>query len=314
MNLLHLKYVIEVEKTGSITKAAKNLFMGQPNLSKAIRELESEIGITIFKRTVKGTEATHQGAEFLSYAKTILSQIDELESLYKPHQENVVRLNISVPRASYISAAVTAFISQLDAGQGLDIRFKETEALTAITDVNSREADLGLIRFQDIYEDYFLHLLQDYQLEHEVLYQFEMMLMMSEEHPLAELEVVPYHMLSSYIELIHGDFKEPNLLMNQIKKTAQPQVSRRIYVYDRGSQMDLLQRVKNTFMWVSPVPEDVLKQNHLVLRKTAPEGFSSKDVIIYPKQQLLSGCAKKMLTFLREHENTSIQKSLEAIL
>ena len=49
MNLLHLKYAVEIEKTGSITKAANNLFMGQPNLSKAIKELETEIGITIFK-------------------------------------------------------------------------------------------------------------------------------------------------------------------------------------------------------------------------------------------------------------------------
>ena len=54
MNLLDLKYAVEIEKTGSITKAANNLFMGQPNLSKAIKELENEIGITIFRRTTKG--------------------------------------------------------------------------------------------------------------------------------------------------------------------------------------------------------------------------------------------------------------------
>ena len=84
MNFSHIKYVVEVENTGSITKAANNLYMGQPNLSKAIKELEAEIGITIFKRTAKGVEPTKKGAEFLKYAKTILSQINELESLTKP--------------------------------------------------------------------------------------------------------------------------------------------------------------------------------------------------------------------------------------
>ena len=79
MNTQHMKYVVEVEKTGSITKAAHNLYMGQPNLSKAIKELENELGIAIFRRTAKGVEPTRKGAEFLTYAKTILAQIDELE-------------------------------------------------------------------------------------------------------------------------------------------------------------------------------------------------------------------------------------------
>ena len=71
MNLLHLKYAVEIEKTGSITKAANNLFMGQPNLSKAIKELENEIGITIFRRTTKGVAPTEKGGEFLGYAKAV---------------------------------------------------------------------------------------------------------------------------------------------------------------------------------------------------------------------------------------------------
>ena len=68
MNTLHLKYAVEVERTRSISKAAENLFMAQPNLSKAIKELEDSLGITIFQRTSKGVVPTQQGAEFLKYA------------------------------------------------------------------------------------------------------------------------------------------------------------------------------------------------------------------------------------------------------
>ena len=66
MNIAHLKYAVEVEKTASITKAAENLFMGQPNLSRGIKELEETLGVKIFKRTSKGIVPTPQGEEFLA--------------------------------------------------------------------------------------------------------------------------------------------------------------------------------------------------------------------------------------------------------
>ena len=93
MNFLHLKYIAEVERTGSITKAANNLFMGQPNLSKAIKELETETGITIFKRTARGVEPTKKGQVFLEQAKQILSSVEELERLYNlifPFREQAI--------------------------------------------------------------------------------------------------------------------------------------------------------------------------------------------------------------------------------
>ena len=81
MNLQHLKYAVEVEKTGSITQAAENLYMGQPNLSKAIKELEGTLGVILFKRTSKGVLPTAQGKEFLRYAKSILDQVERMEAL-----------------------------------------------------------------------------------------------------------------------------------------------------------------------------------------------------------------------------------------
>ena len=100
MNLQHLKYMVEVEKVGSITKAAANLFMGQPNLSKAIKEVENEVGIPIFKRSAKGVIPTEKGAEFLEYARAILVQLDKIEGLYKPETTNRISFSIAVPRAS----------------------------------------------------------------------------------------------------------------------------------------------------------------------------------------------------------------------
>ena len=72
MNTQLLKYAVEVEKTGSISKAAENLYINQPRLSKAIRELENIYGITVFKRTSKGVVPTKNGEMFLDFAKKIL--------------------------------------------------------------------------------------------------------------------------------------------------------------------------------------------------------------------------------------------------
>ncbi len=87
MNLQHLKYAVEVEKTGSITQAAENLYMGQPNLSKAIKELEGTLGVAIFKRTSKGVLPTAQGKEFLRYAKSILDQVERMQKLEQTRLE-----------------------------------------------------------------------------------------------------------------------------------------------------------------------------------------------------------------------------------
>ena len=83
MNVLHMKYAVEVANNGSLNKAAEKLYIAQPNLSRAIKELEASLGITIFDRSAKGMVMTPAGEEFINYAKNILKQIDEVELIYK---------------------------------------------------------------------------------------------------------------------------------------------------------------------------------------------------------------------------------------
>ena len=79
MNLQHMKYAVAVAETGSINKAADRLFVGQSNLSRAIKELENSLGVAIFERSAHGMELTPEGGVFLRYAKAILQQVDEVE-------------------------------------------------------------------------------------------------------------------------------------------------------------------------------------------------------------------------------------------
>lgn len=300
MNLQSLRYAIEVEHARSITQAAQRLFMSQPNLSKAIRELEEELGITIFRRTSRGVVPTRQGEEFLNYARTIVSQVDELESLYRDKQPDLFHLSISVPRATYFSAAFAEYYRSLDLSGRVEIHFKETDAATAIQDVAAKASDFAVIRYEAIYESYFLSLLTDRSLRHELLHEFEYQLMMSASHPLSGQAAIPYHQLSGYTEVVHGGRQAPALSFAHIRHGAELEhPPRRIYVYDRGSQLDFLRGIPGTYMWVSPVPEQTLKQYGLVTRPCSTPQNKVRDVLVFQKKHLFRDPEKELINRLK---------------
>ena len=160
-NLLQLKYAVEVEKTGSISKAAENLYMNQPNLSKSIRELEDDLGIAIFDRTAKGVVPTERGREFLGYARSILSQIAEMEALYKKSDEKKTRFDLCAPRASYVSQALTEVILSLGPDADYSVDYREAGAMRTIKQVANGVNQLGVIRYQTIYEPNYLNTLAE---------------------------------------------------------------------------------------------------------------------------------------------------------
>ena len=292
LNLQQLRYVVEIERTGSISKAAKNLFMGQPNLSKAVKDLENEIRITIFKRTAHGVEPTPMGEQFLSYARTILSQMDELESLYKSDGQESFQMAVSVPRATYIAEAFTSFLNRAPSDAALEVHFKETNAMTAISDVAGGESAFGIIRVQNAHEDYFFSYLKSLKLEFSTLWEFRMCLLMANTHPLA---------LDGYPEIVHGDIQVPSLSFSQINREAVLKgKKKRIYVYDRGSQLSLLQNLSGSYMWVSPVPFDFLSEHGLVMKECPMADKMNKDLIVYRPRHLFTAAEQEFLDTVRK--------------
>ena len=126
MNLLYLKYAVEVAASGSINKAAEKLYMDQPNLSRCIKDLETSLGVSIFVRSARGMKVTPEGEEFLKYAERILKQVDTVENMFRKNYAEKKRFSISVPRASYISDAFASFSCTLNSESGFEIFYKET--------------------------------------------------------------------------------------------------------------------------------------------------------------------------------------------
>ncbi|SHI84748.1 LysR family transcriptional regulator [Lutispora thermophila] len=301
MNTQYLEYAIEVEKAGSITQAADNLFMAQPNLSKAIKELEDHLGFMIFERTSKGVVPTQKGAEFLVYARNILEQIDKMMALSKHDDPDTQRFSISIPRVSYIAHGFTKFVAGLDPDKGIEINVQETNSMQTINNIVEGKFNLGIIRYDNAYESYFLDYLEDKGLAHNLIWEFEYLALMSKDHPLATVQEVLYDDLIQYVEIIHGDNTIPYLSSGDIKKQSEPQrIEKKIYLYERGNQFELLSNIPATFMWVSPVPDIFLNRYNLVQRKCKGANNKSKDLLIYPKGYKFTKLDKKFINKLYE--------------
>ncbi len=289
MNILHMKYAVEVANTRSISKAAENLYTSQPNLSRAIKTLENDLKIKIFKRSSKGLEITIDGEEFLLYAKNALTQIKKIESIYESRNEKKLRLSVCVPRASYFSYAFSEFAKELDNESSAEIVYKETNSMRAILNVVKEEYDLGIVRYQSTFEKYFSTLFDEKKLNYKMLNEFSYVMAVNKNNPLAKKDVIVAEDLASYTEITHGDPYVPSLPLIDVKRAELSEFSKkRIMVFERGVQFTLLEQVPNTFMWVSPIPQDLLDRFNLVERKCDFNTKTYKDVLIYRKKYHLT--------------------------
>ena len=300
MNILHMKYAVEVARAGSLNKAAESLYVALPNVSRSIKELEADLGITIFDRSARGMTLTPEGEEFIGYAKGILRQIEQVERLYKDGAPGKQRFSISVPRACYISDAFAQFTKALSESPA-EIFYKETNSKRTIENILEHDYKLGIIRYAESYDKHFKAMLEEKGLACELVTEFSYVLVMSRDCPLARKESITFDDLSDYIEIAHADPYVPSLPMAKVLKEELPDnIDRRIFIFERASQFELLSENPQTFMWVSPVPSDMLERFGLVERRCAENKRVYKDMLVYPKGYKLTALDQQFITALCE--------------
>lgn len=259
--------------------------MAQPNLSKAVKELEKEVGFSIFKRTSTGVKPTEEGSEFLYHAKNIMNQLSAVKRISQRTGSEKLKYKISIPRGSYIAEGFTSFVAELKLEKGMEVTVNETNDIGTISNIVDNGYNIGIIRYQVANEDYFMTMLKNNHLAYETLWEFEYVLVMSKKHPLAEKEEIKIDDLKEYAKITHGDIDIPHDRYNRDKKNTSRNV---IYVYDRGSQFDLLANVPTTYMWVSPIPQNLLDKNQLVQKVCKAENNLYKDVMIFREDYRLN--------------------------
>ena len=300
MNLLHMKHVMEVAKAGSLSKASEVLLIAAPNISRSIKELEADLGISIFDRTQKGMILTPEGEEFMNFAKGILGQIDEVEKFYKAGAPKKQKFSISVPRACYISEAFAEFSKSLSK-DAAEVFYKETNSQRTINNILNHDYKLGIIRYAENYDKYFKTMLEEKGFQYELVTEFTYSLIMSTDNPLSKKETITFDDLVDYIEIAHADPYVPSMPLSKVVKEELPDnIERRIFIFERASQFDLLSKNPETFMWVSPAPKSLLERYNLVQRKCADNKKVYKDVLIYKNGYKLSKLDRQFITELCE--------------
>ena len=296
MNIGYLKYAISVANAGSLSKAAEELSVAQPNLSRAIKELEKELDIVIFERKPKGIILTPDGELLISYGKRILKQIDDVEKEFKDKGKKKVKFSASVPRATYISSAFAEFSKILPEKERCEVYYKETNALKTITNVVEKDYRLGIIRYASFHDREVKEMFRNKNLAFELIAEFRYVLVMSKHSPLAALEEIRYSDLKNYIEIAHADPYVPSVSLSQIREEELPDtMARRVFVFERASQFDLLSANVETFMWVSRIPPETLQRYDLVCRECTDNAKLYRDVLIHSKSYALTPMDKAFI-------------------
>jgi DNA-binding transcriptional LysR family regulator len=187
MTLQQLKYAVTVADNRNITEASRRLFVSQPSLTAAIRELEAEMGITIFSRSNKGVTITNEGDEFLSYARQVLEQASLLEDRFKSENASVGNTIFSVSCQHY-SFAVNAFVDLIRTFGGNEYNFtlRETQTHEIIEDVAHLKSEIGVLYLSSRNENVITKLIKKNNLAFEALFTAPLHVFISKKNPLAK--------------------------------------------------------------------------------------------------------------------------------
>ena len=197
MTLQQLKYVVTVADKGTISEAAKELFLSQPSLTNAIKELEHEMQLTIFNRTNKGIVVSNAGDEFLSYARQVLEQANLLEERFLNGNKQSPRFSVSTQHYSF---AVNAFVDVIRefGGNQYDFTLRETQTYEIIEDVSRLKSEIGVLYTSSKNEEVIMKFIKQNGLEFEELFQAKPHVFISSKHPLAEKEAITIEELEEY--------------------------------------------------------------------------------------------------------------------
>lgn len=211
MTLQHLKYLITVAEKCSITEAAKALFISQPSLSGAIKEVEKKAKITIFNRCRAGVALTTEGMEFLGYARQVVQQMDLLEAKYIDNKSAKQRFCVSSQHYTFAANAFVELVQRFGQ-EHFEFILNETQTHQIIEDVRNRFSDLGVLYLSDSNENVLKKLFAEYNLTFVELFTAAPHIFIRKEHPLAKKKSVLLEDLKPFprLSFVQGTYESSN--------------------------------------------------------------------------------------------------------
>ena len=246
INIQTLRYISAVEQTGSINRAGQQLYVSHSTISRAIKDLENEIGITLFHRTSKGVFPTTAGTEFIRQARSLLADIDILESHYF-EQPQVMKDTLLVATQRY--TAITNALMKYYKMYCRDSEYLNLVLLEDTTDkiirmVADHTCNIGILHYTSDQETVFFERLKLMELEWRVLESSPIAIQIRRDHPLAKQPFVTVSMLKTYPHITYVDEDVTHInYCSDISPFSNSIYTKRIVVQDRGT---MRQMVNNT--------------------------------------------------------------------
>jgi len=238
MTLQQMKYIIAIVNCGSITEAAKQLFISQPSLSNAVKDIEKETGIEIFQRSVRGITLTPDGTEFLSYARQVVEQAELMEKRYRGSKPSKKICSVSTQHYAFAVNAFVNVIETLDTDE-YEFTLRETRTYDIIEDVRSFQSEVGVLYLSDFNERVITKLLKENHLEFTSLFIAEPHVFISSTHPLSKKKTIAIADLEKYpcLAFEQGTYNS-FYFSEEILSTAE--YKKIIHVSDRATLFNLL--------------------------------------------------------------------------
>ena len=197
MTLQQLKYALMIAETGSMNKAAEQLYVSQPSLTASVQELEKETGILIFNRSGRGVTVTNDGAEFLQYASQVVGQFDILTEKYNAKGNIKKKFGVSTQHYSFAVKAFVDMVKRFDTAK-YEFAIRETKTAEVISDVASLRSEIGILYLNDFNRKAILKLLNASGLEFNSLTKCRPFVYLWKGHPLSKKEQISFDDLADY--------------------------------------------------------------------------------------------------------------------
>lgn len=264
LRIKQLEYLIKIAEAGSITQAAKELYISQPSLSNAMKELEKEMNISLFQRSSKGVVLTSEGEEFLSYARLINEQIELMEQRYI-HKERPKRIfSIASQHYAFVVDAFVRLLKKLDQSD-YQATLKELRTYEVIEDISTLKSELGVIYLSNYNREVIKGVLKEHNLSFTSLHMAEPHIFIHKEHPLAFQEEVHLNQLEPYPKLSYEQ-GQYNSFYYWEEVLADRLSSKSIIVSDRATLFNLVIGL-NGYTISSGIINSDLNQEEIIARK-----------------------------------------------
>ena len=197
MTLQQLNYVITISECGSLNKAAEILYVAQPSLTGAVKELEKELGITVFNRSGRGVTLTNDGTEFLLYARQVYAQYKELLEKYGKAGNLKKKFGVSTQHYSFAVKAFVEMVKSFDTSK-YEFAIRETKTKEVIDDVSTMRSEIGILYLSDFNRKALLKILSSQQLEFHSIIHCKPYVYLWKGHPLAKQKSITLPELQQY--------------------------------------------------------------------------------------------------------------------